>query len=281
MSAVIIDGAEVAKRIRGELAEKIARIEKEDGVRLGLATIIVGGDPASIAYVRNKDKVCREVGLNSFTYELPKQISEESLLDLIDELNERGDVHGILVQIPLPEHIDEDRVARQIVPFKDVDCFHPKNLGKLYRGEKCILPCTPKGIIRLIKEDCIVLTGKKVAVIGRSNIVGKPVSLILLNNNATVTMCHSKTVNLKNELLNSDIIVSAVGKPGMVTGDMVREGAVVIDVGTTYVDGKMKGDVDFESVKEKASFITPVPGGVGSMTTAMLIENVLEAAGYE
>lgn len=281
MSAVIIDGIRIAKRIKVELAEKIAKIHKEDGIKLGLATIIIGGDPASIAYIRNKDRACREIGLNSFTYELPKHVSEDSLIDLIDELNEREDIHGILVQLPLPKHIDEDRVARHIAVYKDVDCFHPKNLGKLYRGEKCILPCTPKGILRLIKEDCIVLTGKKAAVIGRSNIVGKPLALILLNNNATVTICHSKTVNLKAELLNSDIIVSAAGKPHMVTEDMVREGAVVIDVGTTFVDGRMTGDVDFERVKEKASFITPVPGGVGSMTTAMLIENVLEAAGYE
>lgn len=282
MGANIIDGKEIAKRIRKELGEKISRIEETKGIKLGLATVIVGGDPASVAYVKNKDKVCLEAGINSVTYELKEETTEEELVSLINELNSREDVHGILVQVPLPRHISEDKIARTISPDKDVDCFNPENTGKLFRGEKCLLPCTPKGILRLIKETGIEISGKKAAVIGRSNIVGKPAALLLLNESATVTICHSRTRDLKEQLIDCDIIVSAVGKPGLVTAEMVKEGAAVLDAGTSLVDGKLKGDVDFEGVKEKASYITPVPGGVGSMTTTMLIENVLEASGlYE
>lgn len=282
MGANIIDGKEIAKRIRKELGEKISRIEETKGIKLGLATVIVGGDPASVAYVKNKDKVCLEAGINSVTYELKEETTEEELVSLINELNSREDVHGILVQVPLPRHISEDKIARTISPDKDVDCFNPENTGKLFRGEKCLLPCTPKGILRLIKETGIEISGKKAAVIGRSNIVGKPAALLLLNESATVTICHSRTRDLKEQLIDCDIIVSAVGKPGLVTAEMVKGGAAVLDAGTSLVDGKLKGDVDFEGVKEKASYITPVPGGVGSMTTTMLIENVLEASGlYE
>lgn len=282
MGATIIDGKEIAKKIRRELGEKINHIEKTKGVKPGLATVIVGGDPASVAYVKNKDKVCMETGINSLTWELDATTSEEELIKLINELNERGDIHGILVQVPLPKHISEDKIARTISPEKDVDCFNPENTGKLFRGEKCLLPCTPKGILRLIKETGIEISGKKAGVIGRSNIVGKPAALLLLNESATVTICHSRTKNLKEELIDCDIIVSAVGKPGLVTGDMIKEGAAVLDAGTSMVDGKLKGDVNFEEALEKAGFITPVPGGVGSMTTTMLIENVLEASGlYE
>lgn len=279
--STIIDGKEIAKRIRRELSDKIKKIENSKCIKPTLATIIVAGDPASAAYVKNKEKVCNETGLNSITYELPNETKQEELVKLIQEFNSRDDIHGILVQVPLPEHINEDVIARTIAPHKDVDCFNPENAGKLFRGEKCLMPCTPKGIIRLIKECGIDISGKKAGVVGRSNIVGKPAAVMLLNNNATVIVCHSKTPNLKSQLIDCDIIVSAVGKPGLITADMVKEGAVVIDAGTTMVDGKLKGDVDFDSVSLKASYITPVPGGVGAMTTTMLIENVLEASGYD
>ncbi|QCX32695.1 bifunctional 5,10-methylenetetrahydrofolate dehydrogenase/5,10-methenyltetrahydrofolate cyclohydrolase [Caloramator sp. E03] len=274
---IIMDGKKIAEGIRAKLAEEIRKIEAEKAVKPTLATIIVEGDPSSAAYVKNKEKVCIQTGLGSVTYNLPMNTKEEDLIRLIEELNIRKDIHGILVQVPLPKHINENKIASIIDYRKDVDCFNPENAGRLFRGEKCLLPCTPKGIIRLIKAYGIEISGKKAAVVGRSNIVGKPCAMMLLNNNATVTICHSKTFNLKSQLLECDIIVSAVGKPGLITADMVKEGAVVIDAGTTMVDGKLKGDVDFEKVLEKASYITPVPGGVGAMTTTMLIENVLEA----
>ncbi len=280
MSAVVIEGSKIAKSIRENLKNKIELLKNEKGIEIGLAGVIVGGDPASIAYIRNKDKVCREVGISSFTYELPGETSEEELLKLIEELNNRKDIHGILVQLPLPGQINQNKIAEAIAPNKDVDCFNPINQGRFYRGEKAIPPCTPKGIMRLIDEAKIDLKGKRVAVIGRSNIVGKPAAFMALERNATVTICHSKTEDLKNHLLNSDVIISAVGRPGLVTKDMVRAGAVVIDAGTSYKDNKLVGDVDFEGVAEIASYITPVPGGVGSMTTTMLIENVLEASGF-
>lgn len=249
----------------------------EKGIKPTLATIIVEGDEASAAYVKNKEKVCLQTGLGSVTYELKGDTKEEELVELIKELNSREDIHGIIVQVPLPKHINENKIASLIDYRKDVDCFNPENAGRLFRGEKCLMPCTPKGIIRLMKEYGIEISGKKAAVVGRSNIVGKPAAIMLLNNNATVVLCHSKTADLKSQLIDCDIIVSAVGKPMLITADMVKEGAVVIDAGTTMVDGKLKGDVDFENVLKKASYITPVPGGVGSMTTTMLIENVLEA----
>lgn len=277
---VIIDGKKIAERIRAELSEKIKQIETKKGVKPTLATIIVEGDPASEAYVKNKEKVCLQTGLGSVTYELPKNIKEEELIKLIEQLNKREDIHGILIQVPLPKHINENKIASSISIHKDVDCFNPENAGRLFRGEKCIMPCTPKGIIRLIKECNIEISGKKAGIIGRSNIVGKPVSIMLLNNNATVVICHSKTQDLKSQLSDCDIVVSAVGKPYLITADMIKEGAVVIDAGTTMVEGRLKGDVDFEEVLKKASYITPVPGGVGAMTTTMLIENVLEAFSY-
>lgn len=280
MSAVIIEGNKIAKRIREELKERLEAIKEEKGIQLGLVGVIVGGDPASLAYIKNKEKVCNEVGMTSITYELPSETTEEELVNLIEELNKREDVHGILVQLPLPKHINQDRIAETISPKKDVDCFNPINQGRFYRGEKAIPPCTPKGIMRLIKETGIELKGKSVSVIGRSNIVGKPAAFMLLSKDATVTICHSKTPDLKEVLIKSDIIVSAVGRPGLVKADMVKEGAVVIDAGTSYKDNKLVGDVDFENVAEVASYITPVPRGVGAMTTTMLIENVLEASGY-
>lgn len=278
MAAKVIDCKSIAKDIRENLKTKIVEFEKQIGIKLCLATIIAGGDPASVSYVKNKEKVCLEAGLKSLTYELPENTKEEELLKLIDTLNQNKEVHGILVQVPLPKHIDEDKVANAIAREKDVDCFNPVNIGKLYRGEKCLLPCTPKGIVRILKEEKVELTGKNVVVIGRSNIVGKPAAALLLNENATVTICHSKTKNLKDVLLKADIIVCAVGRPKLVTEDMIKEGAIIIDAGTTMVDGKLVGDADFENLLNKASMITPVPGGVGSMTTTMLIENVLEAA---
>lgn len=281
MSAQILSGKEIAKNIRLNLLDKINKINSMHNIKLTLASIIAGDDPASHAYIKNNERVCRETGINPVTYKLPYDTTQDELIKLINELNNRSDIHGILIQVPLPKHIDENAVADSISEFKDVDCFNPKNSGKLFRGEKCIYPCTPKGIIRLIKETGIDIKGKRAAVVGRSNIVGKPAAMMLLNNNATVTICHSKTANLKEILLNCDIVVSATGKPGLISGDMIKEGAVVIDAGTTVVNGKLKGDVDFDSAAQKASYITPVPGGVGSMTTTMLIENILEASGYD
>ncbi|SEF82300.1 methylenetetrahydrofolate dehydrogenase (NADP+) / methenyltetrahydrofolate cyclohydrolase [Caloramator fervidus] len=278
MAAYVINCKEIAKKIREELSKKAKQYEDINGQKICLATIIVGKDPASLSYVKNQEKVCIETGLKFITYELSEDTSEEDLIELIKKLNDDSSVHGILVQVPLPKHIDENKIAGIIDVNKDVDCFNPINVGKLYRGEKCLLPCTPKGILRILKEMNIEIRGKKVAVVGRSNIVGKPIAALMLHNDATVTICHSKTENLKEILLNSDIIISAVGKPKLITEDMIKEGAVIVDAGTTLVDGKLVGDVDFENVLNKASMITPVPGGVGSMTTTMLIENVLEAA---
>ncbi|EYE89700.1 tetrahydrofolate dehydrogenase [Fervidicella metallireducens AeB] len=280
MRAEIIDGKMVAKNIRIKLAAAIKKLESERGIKPGLATIIVGSDAASLSYVKNKEKICLETGLNSFSYNLPEDTREGDLIQLIEELNKREDVHGILLQLPLPEHISADRVTSVISPLKDVDCLNPINLGKLFKGQQCLMPCTPKGIIKLLEEYKIEISGKKAAIVGRSSIVGKPAALMLLNKHATVTICHSRTAELKAELMDSDIIISAVGKPGLITDDMVKVGAVVIDAGTSVLNGKLVGDVDFEKVSQKASYITPVPGGVGAMTTTMLIENVLEAAGY-
>ena len=281
MSAQILNGKEIAKNIRKKLTDKIDLINVKHNIKLALASIIVGDDPASSSYIKNNEKVCMETGIKPVTYRLPYDTTQDELIKLINELNNRSDIHGILMQVPLPEHINENVIASTISEFKDVDCFNPQNSGKLFRGEKCIYPCTPKGIIRLIKETGIDIKGKNAAVVGRSNIVGKPAAMMLLNNNATVTVCHSKTTNLKEILKNCDIVVSAVGKPGFINGDMIKDGAVVIDAGTTMVNGKLKGDIDFDSAAQKASFITPVPGGVGSMTTTMLVENILEASGYD
>lgn len=277
METNIINCKEIANQIRKNLAEKIQSIKMKRKIEPGLATIIVGGDPASKAYVQNKEKVCIQVGLKSYTFELEEKTSEEKLINLIDELNNREDIHGILVQLPLPKHIDENRIAKLISPEKDVDGFNPENSGRLFRGEKCLVPCTAKAILKILKSSNIEIQGKKAAVIGRSNIVGKPTAMLLLNNNATVTICHSKTQNLKGSINDCDIVVCAVGHPGLVKGDMIKEGSVIIDAGTRVVDGKLKGDLDFDTALGVASYITPVPGGVGALTTTMLIENVLEA----
>jgi methylenetetrahydrofolate dehydrogenase (NADP+)/methenyltetrahydrofolate cyclohydrolase len=278
MGAIIMDGKVTSLRIRGELSQKIADIKNSRSiVRIGLAGVIVGNDPASKSYMSNQKRICMETGLDFVLYELPADTSQEDLLELIKKLNNDTDIYGIIIQVPLPSHINENLVAETIAPLKDVDCFNPYNAGKLLRGMKCLKPCTPKGIIRLIDEYKIETRGKKAVVIGRSNIVGKPAGIMLLNKDATVVFCHSKSKNLEAELKTADIVVCAVGKQGLVNGDMLKDGAVVIDAGTNLVNGKLVGDVDFDSAVNVASYITPVPGGVGSMTTTMLIENVLEA----
>lgn len=278
MSAKIIDGKEIARKVRSDIKAQVEKL-KEAGLTPGLAVILVGTDPASQVYVGNKEKACKEVGFHSEVYRLPEETSQDELLNLIEKLNHDEKIHGILVQLPLPSHLDEKLVINKISAQKDVDGFHPLSAGALFVGEKSLVPCTPKGCIHLIKETGLDLKGKKAVVVGRSNIVGKPVSILLLNENATVTICHSRTQNLKEELLQADVVVAAVGKPNFITGDMIKEGAVVIDVGINRLEnGKLTGDVDFESAKERAGWITPVPGGVGPMTIAMLLQNTLEAA---
>ena len=281
MSAQIIDGKAISQIIKDELKEKTARL-KEQGIEVTLAVILVGEDPASQVYVRNKKKACEYIGYRSLSYELPKETSQEELLKLIDELNNREDVNGILVQMPLPSQIDEKTVIDAISPKKDVDGFHPMNVGALCIGEKGFVSCTPAGVIQLLKRGCdgkIDIAGKECVIVGRSNIVGKPMSMLMLRENATVTVAHSKTKNLEEICKRADILIAAVGKAGMITKDHVKEGAVVIDVGINRnEDGKLCGDVCFDEVKEIASAITPVPGGVGPMTIAMLMNNCYEAA---
>ncbi|MBQ4219472.1 methylenetetrahydrofolate dehydrogenase (NADP+) / methenyltetrahydrofolate cyclohydrolase [Butyrivibrio hungatei] len=281
MSAQIIDGKAISQIIKDELKEKTARL-KEQGIEVTLAVILVGEDPASQVYVRNKKKACEYIGYRSLSYELPKETSQEELLKLIDELNNREDVNGILVQMPLPSQIDEKTVIDAISPKKDVDGFHPMNVGALCIGEKGFVSCTPAGVIQLLKRGCdgkIDIAGKECVIVGRSNIVGKPMSMLMLRENATVTVAHSKTKNLEEVCKRADILIAAVGKAGMITKDHVKEGAVVIDVGINRnEDGKLCGDVCFDEVKEIASAITPVPGGVGPMTIAMLMNNCYEAA---
>lgn len=277
MSAKIIDG----KRISEEVKEK-ARLDalfcKAAARQPGLAVIVLGEDPASAVYVRNKTKACEAVGIKSFRFSLPEETAEPELLSLIERLDADDSVDGILCQLPLPSHINEKKVTNAILPQKDVDGFHPVNVGKLYTGEDCFLPCTPAGIIRILEHEKIEIAGKTAVVVGRSNIVGKPVAALLLSKNATVTVCHSKTQNLKEIVRNADIVVAAVGKADFITADMVKPGAAVIDVGIHRgEDGKIRGDVDFPAVSEIAGAITPVPGGVGPMTVAMLMENTVKA----
>ena len=249
------------------------------GKRPGLAVVIVGEDSASQVYVRNKKRGCEEVGMHSEEYALPTETTEEELLALIDKLNNDSQIHGILVQLPLPAHLDAEKVILAINPEKDVDAFHPQNVGKIMIGNFSFLPCTPAGVMELLKHYQIDLCGKNCVIIGRSNIVGKPQAMLMLKENATVTICHSKTKNLAEITKNADVLVAAIGKAGFVTADMVKEGAVVVDVGINRTaDGKLCGDVDFETVRAKASYITPVPGGVGPMTITMLLENTLTAA---
>ena len=277
--AQIIDGKAVSAAVKAEVAEETAKLRDEKGLKVGLAVVIVGNDPASRVYVNNKKKACEAVGFQSYEYALEESTTQEQLLDLVNVLNRDDRVNGILVQLPLPKHIDEKAVINAISPDKDVDAFHPINVGKIMIGEYSFLPCTPAGVMRLIESTGTDITGKQCVVIGRSNIVGKPQAMLLLQKNGTVTICHSKTKNLKEICLGADILVVAIGRANFVTGDMIKEGAVVIDVGMNRLEnGKLCGDVEFESTEKKASFITPVPGGVGPMTIAMLMKNTLTAA---
>lgn len=277
----IIDGKAISAQIKAELKEKVASM-KAEGTQIVLAVIQVGADPASSVYVRNKKKACEEIGMGSLSYELPEETTEEELLKLVKELNERKDVNGILVQLPLPKHIEEEKILNAIDPLKDVDGFHPMNVGALCIGKKGFVSCTPAGIIQLLKRSNIEIAGKECVVIGRSNIVGKPMALLLLRENGTVTVTHSRTKDLKEVTKRADILVVAIGKPKMITADYVKEGAVVIDVGIhRNEDNKLCGDVDYESVAPKCSAITPVPGGVGPMTIAMLMYNCVESVSLQ
>lgn len=274
----IIDGKAVSASVRERIKNEVESLKK-GGKETGLAVIIVGNDPASKVYVNNKKKGCAEVGINSYEYALPEETTTEELLTLINKLNGDSKVDGILCQLPLPKHIDEKIVINSIIPEKDVDAFHPVNTGHIMIGDYSFLPCTPAGIIEMLKFYNIEISGKECVVIGRSNIVGKPMAMLLLHNSGTVTVCHSKTQNLAEVCRRADILVAAVGKANFVTADMVKEGAVVIDVGMNRnAEGKLCGDVDFEGVKDKCSFITPVPGGVGPMTITMLLNNTLTAS---
>ncbi len=273
----IIDGKAISAQIREDLKKQVQEL-KEQGITPGLAVILVGDDPASAVYVRNKALACDELGMHSVVHTLPAETTKEELIALVHDCNEDKALHGILVQLPLPKHLDALEILREVDPDKDVDGLHVVTAGRLLVGEKGFVPCTPKGVIRLIKSTGTSISGKNAVVVGRSNMVGKPVSLLLMNENATVTMCHSRTENLAEVCAGADILVAAIGRPEMIKGSFVKPGAVVIDVGTTKVDGKLKGDVLFEEAAQKAAFITPVPGGVGPMTITMLMENTIEAA---
>ena len=276
--AVIINGAELAKKIRLNLKEEVEELKKNN-INPKLAVIMVGNDSASKVYVRNKSKACEEVGIEYEEFLLDENITNDELLNLIHTLNERKDINGILLQSPIPKHLDINKAFNEIIYTKDVDGFNPINVGKLAIGEDCFISCTPYGVVKMLEEYNIETEGKNVVIIGRSNIVGKPLIQCMLRKNATVTVCHSKTQNIKEITKNADILIAALGKSKFVTADMVKDGAVIIDVGINRgEDGKLVGDVDFENVKEKASYITPVPGGVGPMTIAMLMNNVVKAA---
>jgi len=288
MSAKIIDGKAIAQKIREGIKKEVEEL-KNKGIVPGLVTILVGENPASVSYVTAKQKTAHELGFYSVQENLPENVSEEELLKLIDKYNKDPKIHGILVQLPLPKHIDERKVINAIDPRKDVDGFHPVNVGKLVIGEPCFIPCTPYGILMLLAETGVQVEGAEVVVVGRSNIVGKPIAILLMQKrkpvgNATVTVCHTGTKNIAEHTKRADILIVAAGVPKFITADMVKEGAVVIDVGVNRIgttpDGKAKlcGDVDFDGVKEKASYITPVPGGVGPMTITMLMKNTLESA---
>ena len=275
MAAKIIDGKAISAAVKEQVRAEIER----DKIKAGLAVVIVGNDPASRVYVNNKKKACELCGIQSFEYALPEETSQEQLLELVDTLNNDRSVNGILVQLPLPRHLDEKAVIERISPIKDVVAFHETNVGKIMIGNYAFLPCTPAGCMELIHSTGIDAAGKECVVIGRSNIVGKPMAMLLLHENGTVTICHSKTKDLAGVCRRADILIAAVGRPNFVTADMVKDGAVVIDVGINRLDnGKLCGDVKFDEVSEKAGWITPVPGGVGPMTIAMLMRNTLTAA---
>ena len=274
--AKLIDGKRISQEIKDELKAEVADLAQQ-GKTASLAVIQVGGDPASCVYVRNKKNACAYIGIGSESYELPEDTTEEELLNLIQELNQKEEVHGILVQLPLPSHIDEEKVILAISPSKDVDGFHPQSAGALLIGSKGFLPCTPAGVIQLMKRSGVEMEGKNCVIVGRSNIVGKPMAMLMLRENATVTIAHSKTKNLKELCKQADILIVAIGKPKFITEEYIKEGAVVIDVGIHRLEGKkLCGDVDFDAVEPHVSAITPVPGGVGPMTIAMLMNNCVE-----
>lgn len=276
--ALIIDGKRISAEIKDELKQKVTGL-KEEGVNITLAVIQVGNDPASSIYVKNKKKACEYIGIHSLAHELPEATTQEELLALVDQLNQDDNVNGILVQLPLPSHIDEDLVIKTISPLKDVDGFHPQSVGALSIGQKGFVSCTPAGVVQLLKRSGIEIEGKECVIIGRSNIVGKPMALLMLRENATVTVCHSRTKNLKEVAKRADILIVAIGKPLLINKDYVKEGAVVIDVGMHRDENnKMFGDVDYADAYDHVSAITPVPGGVGPMTIAMLMNNCVESA---
>lgn len=276
--AMLLKGKEVSARIKDEMREEVKKLQAR-GINPGLAVILVGEDPASQVYVRNKKLACEYIGINSFEYVLPAKTTQDELIELIEKLNKDDTVSGILCQLPVPEHINEEAIINAIDPKKDVDAFHPVNVGKIMTGNYDFVPCTPAGVMELIKESGIDVSGKECVVVGRSNIVGKPMSMLLLHQNGTVTVCHSKTKNLAEKTRNADILVAAVGIANFITGDMIKPGAVVIDVGINRIaPKKLVGDVEFESAQKVAAAITPVPGGVGPMTIAMLMKNTLKAA---
>ena len=276
MAARIIDGKAISEQLRDKLREEVAALS-ERGAKPCLAVIIVGEDPASKVYVRNKERACKQLGMDSILLRLPESTTQEELLGEVRRLNADRAVNGVLVQLPLPAHLDEQAVLREISPEKDVDGFHAVNAGRLMQGERCTVACTPAGCLDLIRSTGVKIEGAEAVVVGRSNIVGKPMAMLLLQNNATVTICHSRTRNLAEVTRRADILVAAVGRPRMITGDMIKPGAVVIDVGINRVDGKLVGDVDFESAQELAGWITPVPGGVGPMTITGLMRNTIAA----
>lgn len=277
MSAQLLDGKIIAAELEAQLKLRVDAM-KEKGFTPGLTVILVGEDPASQTYVSNKEKACERLGIASQTLRMSADTTQEALEAAILAANADPAVHGILVQLPLPKHLDSDRALSLILPEKDVDGFHDVNAGRLSRGLDCVVACTPKGALHMLKQAGIPIAGKEAVVVGRSNIVGKPMALLLLQENATVTVCHSRTADLAEHTRRADILVAAIGKPRFITADMVKEGAVVVDVGINRVDGKLCGDVDFEPVSQKASWITPVPGGVGKMTIAMLMDNTVAAA---
>ena len=277
MAAQLLDGKAMSAELREELALRVQRL-KEKGVTPGLAVILVGDDPASQIYVKNKELGCQQVGIHSVTIRLPETASQAELEAQIDKVNADASIHGILVQLPLPQRLDEAAALARILPEKDVDGFHLLNAGKLFTGQQGVVACTPKGAMEMLHRTGIDLSGKEAVVVGRSNIVGKPMAMLLLQENATVTICHSRTANLAEHTRRADVLVAAVGKPRFITADMVKPGAIVIDVGINRVDGKVVGDVDFDAVREVAAWITPVPGGVGRMTITMLLANTIEAA---
>ncbi|MCS7252666.1 MAG: bifunctional methylenetetrahydrofolate dehydrogenase/methenyltetrahydrofolate cyclohydrolase FolD [Armatimonadota bacterium] len=277
MPAQILDGKAIAAQIEQEIKAELEELKSKYGVTPGLAVVLVGENPASEVYVRNKGKKCSDLGINSIVRRLPESASEQEIIDAVQQLNEDTSVHGIIVQLPLPKHVDPEVVISHIDPSKDVDGFHPVNVGWMFIGRNRFVPCTPAGIIEILDRSKIEIEGKRAVVIGRSNIVGKPLSILLLQRNATVTVCHSRTVDLPSITRQADILIAAVGRARFVTADMVKEGAVVIDVGINRVDDKIVGDVDFDAVKEVASAITPVPGGVGPLTVIMLMRNTVQA----